>query len=145
ADTGAWSVSNSPITANFTFTVPTPTGRTTDSGTSTGGQGNGSRARRTQSIVGPSQPVHFSFSDGTKLDVTLGSLNVSCAGSNNCLDGSEPYSMSGTFLALSGPTAVTENLAAAATPIPGALPLFASGGSLLAFLGWRRKRKAQAA
>jgi hypothetical protein len=27
------------------------------------------------------------------------------------------------------------------TPIPGALPLFASGGGLLGFLGWRRKRK----
>jgi len=145
ADTGAWSVSNSPITANFTFTLPTPTGTTTDSGTITGGQVNGSSASGTLSIVWPNQPVHFSFSDGTKLDVTLGSLNVSCAGSNNCLDGSEPYYMSGTFLALNGPTGVTENLAAAATPIPGALPLFASGGSLLAFLGWRRKRKAQAA
>jgi hypothetical protein len=28
-----------------------------------------------------------------------------------------------------------------ATPLPGALPLFASGGGLLGFLGWRRKRK----
>ena len=27
------------------------------------------------------------------------------------------------------------------TPIPGALPLFASGGGLLGFLSWRRKRK----
>ena len=27
------------------------------------------------------------------------------------------------------------------TPLPGALPLFASGGALLGFLGWRRKRK----
>jgi len=144
ADTGAWSVSNSPITANFTFTLPTPTGTTTDSGTITGGQVNGSSANGTLSIVWPNQPVHFNFSDGTKLDVTLGSLNVSCAGSNNCLDGSEPYFMSGTFLALNGPTTVSENVAAA-TPIPGALPLFASGGGLLAFLGWRRKRKAQAA
>jgi len=144
ADTGAWSVSNSPITANFTFTLPTPTGTTTDSGTITGGQVNGSSASGTLSIVWPNQPVHFNFSDGTKLDVTLGSLNVSCAGSNNCLDGSEPYFMSGTFLALNGPTTVSENVAAA-TPIPGALPLFASGGGLLAFLGWRRKRKARAA
>jgi len=144
ADTGAWSVSNSPITANFTFTLPTPTGTTTDSGTITGGQVNGSSANGTLSIVWPNQPVHFNFADGTKLDVTLGSLNGSCAGSNNCLDGSEPYFMSGTFLALNGPTTVSENVAAA-TPIPGALPLFASGGGLLAFLGWRRKRKARAA
>jgi hypothetical protein len=28
------------------------------------------------------------------------------------------------------------------TPLPGALPLFASGGGLLGFLSWRRKRKA---
>ena len=32
-----------------------------------------------------------------------------------------------------------------ATPLPAALPLFASGASVLGFLGWRRKRKAQAA
>jgi len=29
-----------------------------------------------------------------------------------------------------------------ATPLPAALPLFASGGALLGFIGWRRKRKA---
>ena len=32
--------------------------------------------------------------------------------------------------------------ASIATPLPAALPLFASGGALLGFLGWRRKRKA---
>ncbi len=32
-----------------------------------------------------------------------------------------------------------------ATPLPAALPLFASGGALLGFLGWRRKRKMAAA
>jgi hypothetical protein len=31
-----------------------------------------------------------------------------------------------------------------ATPLPAALPLFASGGALLGFLGWRRKRKSAA-
>ena len=31
------------------------------------------------------------------------------------------------------------------TPLPAALPLFASGGALLGFLGWRRKRKNAAA
>jgi hypothetical protein len=30
---------------------------------------------------------------------------------------------------------------ASVTPLPAALPLFASGGGLLGFLGWRRKRK----
>ena len=30
----------------------------------------------------------------------------------------------------------------AVVPLPAALPLFASGGALFGFLGWRRKRKA---
>ena len=34
---------------------------------------------------------------------------------------------------------------ASATPLPGALPLFASGLGALGVLGWRRKRKATAA
>jgi hypothetical protein len=32
-------------------------------------------------------------------------------------------------------------LTIAMVPLPSALPLFASGGALLGFLGWRRKRK----
>jgi len=42
---------------------------------------------------------------------------------------------------------VSENFAAGPgqTPLPAALPLFASGLGALGFLGWRRKRKAQAA
>jgi hypothetical protein len=35
-------------------------------------------------------------------------------------------------------------VAAAATPLPAALPLFATGLGGLGLLGWRRKRKAQA-
>jgi hypothetical protein len=34
---------------------------------------------------------------------------------------------------------------ASATPLPAALPLFATGLGALGLLGWRRKRKAQAA
>ena len=37
------------------------------------------------------------------------------------------------------------NSDASVTPLPAALPLFASGGGLLGFLGWRRKRKQAAA
>ena len=38
-----------------------------------------------------------------------------------------------------------DNSDATVTPLPAALPLFASGGGLLGFLGWRRKRKNAAA
>ena len=34
-----------------------------------------------------------------------------------------------------------DNSDASVTPLPAALPLFASGGGLLGFLGWRRRRK----
>lgn len=130
---GSWSASNSPLTATFLFTVPTPTGTTTDSGTVTGGQVNGSGANGTLTITWPNQPVEFSFADGTKLDVTLGNLSVSCASGNNCLAGSDPYYMSGTFLVVNGPTA--------ATPVPAALPLFASGVALIGLIARRRKSK----
>ena len=39
------------------------------------------------------------------------------------------------------PIGVAESTAPDPTPLPGALPLFASGGALLGFLVWRRKRK----
>ena len=40
-------------------------------------------------------------------------------------------------------TVTTTNLGGAATPLPAALPLFASGLGALGLLGWRRKRKGQ--
>jgi hypothetical protein len=126
---------NAPLTATFTFTLPTPTGTTTDSGTITGHQKNGGGANGLLSITWPSQPVEFDFADGTKLDVTLGDLLVTCAG-NNCLAGT--YFMSGTFLALNGPV---DEIGPAATPLPAALPLFVSGLGGFGLLAWRRKRK----
>jgi hypothetical protein len=45
--------------------------------------------------------------------------------------------------AATGP--VTGSADPATTPLPAALPLFASGLGALGLLGWRRKRKAQAA
>ena len=38
-------------------------------------------------------------------------------------------------------TANADSIALVSTPLPAALPLFASGGALLGFLGWRRKLK----
>jgi hypothetical protein len=51
--------------------------------------------------------------------------------------------MSGTFLVLNGP-ASTSGEGQIETPVPAALPLFASGLGALGLLGWRRKRKAAA-
>jgi hypothetical protein len=136
--TGTWSASNSSLTANFTFTIPTPNGPTTDGGTITGAQVNGSGAKGTLSIVWPNQPVEFDFADGTKLDVTLGSLVTACFTGNSCIAGT--YFMSGTFLVLNGPTTVSGGQVSE-VPIPAALPLFASGLGAFGFFGWRRKKK----
>ena len=78
-DTGTWSASDVAISANFTFTEPTPTGTTKDSGTITGDQKNGKNGGSLR-IAWPSQPVEFDFADGTKLDVTLGGLSETCGG-----------------------------------------------------------------
>ena len=42
------------------------------------------------------------------------------------------------------PTPLTANATVAATPLPAALPLFATGLGAMGLFGWRRKRKAQA-
>ena len=54
-----------------------------------------------------------------------------------------PTADQGSF-SITGPTFVAGG-DATATPIPAALPLFASGAGLLSFLGWRKKRKNAAA
>jgi len=140
---GTWSATNSPLTATFTFTIPTPTGVTQDSATITGGQLNGNSRVGVLLIDWPNQPVEFDFNDGTRLQVTLGSLSTTCLGSN-CLSSNAPYYMSGTFLVLDGPTTVA-SLEGTATPIPAALPLFASALGGLGVLAWRRKQKAASA
>jgi hypothetical protein len=51
-----------------------------------------------------------------------------------------------TFFETDGPgfMALDDVSLTAATPLPAALPLFATGLGGLGLLGWRRKRKAQA-
>ena len=54
------------------------------------------------------------------------------------------YNGGGSF---DGTNAVTDSIVvtgAPATPLPAALPLFATGLGVLGLLGWRRKRRAQA-
>lgn len=121
------------VAANFAFT--TPSGLQTDSGSITGGQVNGNPGNGTLSITWPNQPVEFDFTDGIKLDVTLGNLNVSCSG-NNCLNTDIPYDLSGTFFLLSGPTT--------AVPEPLTLSLFGAGLAGAAALR-RRGKKARKA
>jgi hypothetical protein len=143
-DTGEWGpIVNSPLTASFSFTAPTPTGTTTDGGTISGGQVNGSGPSGNLSIVWPGQPVEFDFTNGTKLDVTLGDLSITCSGAGqNCLNGNSPYSIGATFLVLNGPD---NGPPISGTPLPGALILMASGLGPLGFFGWRsRKRKSAA-
>jgi len=136
-DNNSFTSSGTPyvVTAAFTFTIPTPIGSTTDTGSVTGTVVHGGSASETLTINWPNQPVEFDFTDGTKLDVTLGNFNINCPG-NNCLGG--PYYMSGTFRVLNGSTETSIS----STPIPGALPLMASGLGALGLFGWRsRKRK----
>jgi hypothetical protein len=121
------------VAANFTFT--TPSGMQTDSGSITGEQVNGSSSNSTLSITWPNQPVEFDFTDGIKLDVTLGNLSENCSG-NNCLNAGGSYDISGTFFLLSGPTT--------AVPEPLTLSLFGAGLAGAAALR-RRSKKAQKA
>ena len=62
--------------------------------------------------------------------------------------GSFTYDSSGDtsfFASALAQSSATELGTSVATPLPAALPLFASGLGALGLLGWRRKRKAQAA
>ena len=67
------------------------------------------------------------------INAALGGLFA--LGGDSSLVSNQGFLWSSSFL---GPAA---QLTLETTPIPAALPLFASGGALLGFLGWRRKRK----
>jgi hypothetical protein len=79
----------------------------------------------------------------------LGAFSVNPDLSQNP-DFSQPFELGYLLLSQSGliTSAQFDNLhyqidaAAVVTPLPGALPLFASGGALLGFLGWRRRKVA---
>jgi hypothetical protein len=81
----------------------------------------------------------------TNLQTTFGALFSTEFAGEFPLDLAAALNSGGT---LNGPLSV-EFLAgpfsSTATPVPAALPLFASGLGAFGMLGWRRKRKAQAA
>lgn len=134
--TGTWDAFSA-LSAVFTFTTPTASGTTADtSGAIAGSQVNGSSKVGSLNITWDTQPVEFDFADGTKLAVTLGDVSESCSG-NNCIAGT--YDMSATFLVLSGPTQSEPG----PTPLPAALPIFASGLGVFGLLARRRKGKAR--
>jgi hypothetical protein len=97
---------------------------------------------------GPSDLINF----GTTTDVLLSGDTVTAFGldfgnNNFVLDGVEQENAfaasDGTLIAQCG-ACVSITSQSAATPLPAALPLFATGIGALGLLGWRRKRKAQA-
>jgi hypothetical protein len=125
------------ITATFLFSVPTPLGTTTDGGTILATAKVNGRGGAPASVdITWSDPVIFTFQNGTALSVDLVNTLYSCASSCN----NESFSIEGKFTTLNGQSSQLSE-----TPIPAALPLFASGLGALGLLGWRRKRKAQAA
>ena len=98
--------------------------------------------------------IHFSISGVTAnsfnlIDLTTNTITSSLHpnfSSGTMLFGVEAQSIPGfgpgqTVTAIYDPLVITVNQ----TPLPAALPLFASGLGALGLLGWRRKRKAQAA
>jgi hypothetical protein len=78
------------------------------------------------------------------LDVTPTNSSVSAIISSNvALQISDNLSLGGSGLA-AGADSYTQSFTVSQTPLPAALPLFATGIGGLGLLGWRRKRKAQA-
>ena len=102
----------------------------------------------------PAGPVDFSFVFGPTLNVTLGNGGVSDAGAYLVQIGLGTSANVGpgqvAYLGLSDRAYPGSDfdfqdltLSITATPLPAALPLFASGLGALGLLGWRRKRKVQ--
>jgi hypothetical protein len=100
--------------------------------------------------VGPVQNVTIDFENVT-LSTTLGSATTNLTGvAMVTVTFASPgvFDIRATFLgddnfqgAMADTTVTVDAVNAGATPLPAALPLFATGLGVLGLLGWRRKRK----
>jgi len=116
------------ISAVFTFTNPS-SNSTTDSGTITA---NFASHNLKEIDVTWADPISLIFADGSKLQIDLSDAQTNCTG--NCGNG-DKITIGGTFTLLNGPTV-------SQTPLPAALPLFASGFGAIGLLLHRRKKRA---
>jgi hypothetical protein len=81
--------------------------------------------------------------DGT---TTGGLVNALCDNTSTCVNSPRYLRFNGTDFAAAGSLVIIDTTSTdLTTPLPAALPLFASGLGALGLLGWRRKRKALAA
>ena len=96
-------------------------------------------------------PLNVSVQLALFIDVSAGGGDIGTSGSadfSNSLDfpiGSDVFNLAAGVAANSDDLGIVDNRFESATPLPAALPLFATGLGALGLLGWRRKRKAQAA
>ena len=112
-------------------------------------------------IYPASYPFNYHSLDqtGDSLQITLGTpanlASLTIYGRGDCCQERDVYNVtiansasqilySGTGLDASSNGFVTVTFDVAATPLPAALPLFATGLGAMGLFGWRRKRKAQA-
>jgi hypothetical protein len=88
-------------------------------------------------VINPlSLPTSFNLADYTVAQFTIGASDYYNTGNPNTgyYVGQEQFTFN-----------ITDITAVAATPLPAALPLFASGLGAMGLIGWRRKRKTTAA
>ncbi len=128
-DGNSFSAQSGTISATINFSTPTGASGNTDSGTIT--------ALLVQTAkhisITWTDPITVSFTGGLLLSVDLANVDFDCGTSCNQKD----FFVDATFTQL-GAGAGTQG---SETPIPGALPLFASGLGALGLIARRRKRK----
>ena len=132
------------VTGSFSFTLSV----------SVGGVGRGTFTDSVSAFVDQTIP-EAGFEDNTQMSTILTarfnpafasyalstSIGPIIGAANNDLGVSYPTSAGLLNIDSAGPNAT---FTAVVTPLPAALPLFATGIGALGLLGWRRKRKAQA-